>query len=109
MTVLWVTTAGKIKVPTIDEIQTAYTTLGLDSSRIISNKKATAFGSLLIEYFQHRANFLTNYVEPNLQDKDEAKKLYAKLKKELKPTCPQPMNKQKGEKQAPEEFLFIIV
>lgn len=99
---------SKIKVPTIDEIQTAFNTLGLDSSRIISNKKATAFGSLLIEYFQHRANFLTNYVEPNLQDKDKAKKLYAKLKKELKPTCPQPMNKQKGEKQAPAYFTGII-
>lgn len=99
---------SKIKVPTIDEIQTAFNTLGLDSSRIISNKKATAFGSLLIEYFQHRANFLTNYVEPNLQDKDEAKKLYTKLKKELKPTCPQPMNKQKGAKQAPAYFTGII-
>jgi len=99
---------SKIKVPTIDEIQIAFNALGLDSSRIISNKKATAFGSLLIEYFQHRANFLTNNVEPNLQDKDKAKKLYAKLKKELKPTCPQPMNKQKDEKQAPAYFTCII-
>lgn len=99
---------SKIKVPTIDEIEKAFNDLGLDSNRIVSNKKATAFGSLLIEYFQHRANFLTNYVEPNLQDKDKAKKLYTKLKKELKPTCPQPMNKQKGEKQAPAFFTCII-
>jgi hypothetical protein len=97
-----------IKVPTIDEIEKAFDDLGLDSSRIISNKKATAFGILLIEYFQHRANFLTNHVEPNLQDKNKAKKLYAKLKKELKPTCPQPMNKQKGAKQAPAFFTCII-
>lgn len=67
---------SKIKVPTIDEIQIAFKDLGLDSSKIISNNRTTAFGILLIEYFQHRANFLTDYVAPNLQDKNEAKKLY---------------------------------
>jgi hypothetical protein len=99
---------SKIKVPTIDEIQIAFKDLGLDGSKIVSNGKATAFGILLVEYFQHRANFLTNHVEPNLQDKNKAKKLYTKLKKELKPTCPQPMNKQKGAKQAPAYFTCII-
>jgi hypothetical protein len=99
---------SKIKVPTIDEIQIAFKDLGLDSSKIVSNNKVTAFGILLIEYFHHRADFLTNHVEPNLQDKKEAKILYTRLKKQLKPTCPQPMNKQKGAKQAPAYFTCII-
>ena len=99
---------SKIKVPTLNEIQAAFNELGLDSSKIVSNNRATAFGILLIEYFQHRANFLTNHVEQNLQDKNAAKRLYTRLKKELKPTCPQPMNKQKGAKQAPAYYTCII-
>jgi len=99
---------SKIKVPTIEEILAAFKSLGLDSSKIYKNNKKTAFGILLFEYFEHRANFLTHYVEPNLLDKNKARVLYTKLKKQLKPTCPQPMNKQKGEKQAPAYFTCII-
>jgi len=49
---------SNIKVPTIDEIEAAFNDLGIDSCRIVTKNKATAFGSLLIEYFQHRANFI---------------------------------------------------
>jgi len=38
----------------------------------------------------------------------EAKKLFESLKKKLKPTCPLPMNKQKGRKKAP-AFLTGMV
>lgn len=99
---------SQIKVPTIEEIENAFAELKLDSSKIIADKKLTAFGSLLLEYFQHRANFLNKFVEPNLMDKTKAKKLFTKLKKELKPTCPLPMNKQKGAKKAPAYFTCII-
>jgi len=97
-----------IKVPTIVEIQSAYNNSGLDSSKIIISNDFTVFGRLLIEYFQHRADFLTNYVEPNLLNKDKVKKLYNQFKKELKPSCLQPMNKQKGLKKAPAYFTCII-
>jgi hypothetical protein len=99
---------GTIKVPSIEDIESAYDKLGLDSSKIIFNNKVTAFGSLLIEYFQFRANFLTNHIEPNLQNLAEAKALYTKLKANLKPTCPEPLNKQKGEKQGPAYFTSTI-
>ena len=99
---------SRIKVPTIEEIENVFTELKLDSNKIITDKKLTTFGRLLIQYFQHRANFLNKSVEPILMDKNKAKKLFLKLKKELKPTCPLPMNKQKGTKKAPAYFTCII-
>lgn len=47
---------------------------------------------------KYRGEILTNEVEPNLMDKEEAKKIFYRLKKQLNPTCPLPMNKQKGDK-----------
>lgn len=99
---------GTLKVPSIEEIKTTYDKLELDSSKIILEDKVTEFGSLLIEYFLFRANFLENYIKPNLQNLTQARELYTNLKAELKPTCPEPMNKQKGEKQAPAYFTCII-
>ena len=55
-----------IKIPTIDEIQKAFADLNLDDSNIISNGKTTDFGNLLLEYLEHRASFLNDFVEPNL-------------------------------------------
>lgn len=99
---------GTIKVPTIAEIETAFDKLGLDSSKIVLENKVTVFGSLLIEYFLFRADFLTNHIEPNLQTLAQAKALYTKLKTDLKPTSPEPLNKQKGAKQGPAYFTSII-
>ena len=100
---------SQVKVPTFDVIQSVYKSLNLDSSKIIDSKGIpTTFGSLLIEYFQHRATFLNYGVEPNLMNTAEAKALFTKLKKELKPKCPIPMNKQSGKKKAPAYFTGII-
>jgi hypothetical protein len=97
-----------IKVPTLDEIRIAFEKLNLDYSKIILNNELTAFGSLIIEYFEFRANFLTNHIEPNLLNLNQVKEIYTNLKTELKPTCPEPQNKQKGEKQGPAYFTSII-
>lgn len=100
---------SQVKVPTFEVIQSVYKSLGLDSSKIIDNKGTpTTFGSLLIEYFQHRATFLNYGVEPNLMNTAEAKALFNKLKKELKPKSPIPMNKQSGAKKSPAYFTGII-
>jgi len=99
---------SKIKVPTIHEIQKMYADLHLDSNKIILNNTSTPFGVLLLEYFQHRASFLDDHVKPLLMDKKKARKLFYKLKKELKPTCPLPMNKQTGLKRAYAFFTGII-
>jgi hypothetical protein len=100
---------SQVKVPTFEVIQSVYKSLDLDSSKIIDSKGTpTTFGSLLIEYFQHRATFLNYGVEPNLMNAAEAKALFNKLKKELKPKSPIPMNKQSGAKKSPAYFTGII-
>lgn len=99
---------SQVKVPTFEEIQLVYKSLDLDSTKIIKEGVPTTFGSLLIEYFQHRATFLNYGVEPNLMNKDQAELLFKKLKKELKPKCPIPMNKQSGAKKGPAYFTGII-
>jgi hypothetical protein len=100
--------SSKIKVPTIKEIVSAYLEHDLKSSKIFIRNSETAFGNLLIEYFQYRAKFLTDYVQPNLFDKNKAKKLFNELYDEYAPHCPLPMNKQKGDKKAYAYFTCII-
>ena len=99
---------SQVKVPTFKQIQSVYKSLELDSSKIINNGIPTTFGSLLIEYFQHRATFLNYGVQQNLMNKDQAEALFNKLFNELNPQCPIPMNKQKGEKKSPAFFTGII-
>ena len=95
----------RIKIPTIDELKSVYEVNGLDSSKIVdANDKLTEFGTLLIAYFKHRSDVLQDVVEPSLMKVAEAKKLFSILKKQLKPTCPLPMNKQKGKKR---DFAFL--
>lgn len=99
---------SRIKVPTTDEIRRVYVDLHLGPSRIITSDIPTQFGTLLTEYFEHRANFLDRHVEPHLMDEKRAKKLFNKLKEELRPSCPLPLNKQKGSMKAYAFFTGII-
>ena len=68
----------------------------------------TSFGASLLEYFDHRARVLNQFVEPLLMDVDDARNAFERLRDQLQPTCPIPMNKQKGEKKAPAYFTGII-
>ncbi len=99
---------SKVKIPSMDEIQQIYINLCYSSNKLIENDICTSFGKLLAEYFQHRANFLNENVAPHLMDKKEARELFYKLKKELRPSCPLPMNKQSGSKKTPAFFTGII-
>ncbi len=65
-----------IKIPTLEEIESVYNRLGLDSSKIIFKNKATRFGNLIIKYFQFRADFLSTNMEPNLLRLDQGTKIY---------------------------------
>lgn len=62
----------------------------------------------LAEYFSYRATVLHGRVEPNLMDVTAAKREFNTLKKRLKPTCPLPMNKQRGRKKAPAYLTCIV-
>ena len=99
---------GIVKIPTVREIEKAFVALNLDSKKIINNDQETNLAKLLIEYYAYRAQVLNMYVEPRLMDVERAKKEFNRLYSSLSPSCPIPMNKQKGEKKSP-AFLTAII
>lgn len=101
--------AGEVSIPGSDEMCRALEKRGLDSGHIRrSSADLTALGAKLDEYFSYRATVLNDHVRSNLMNVGKAKREYNRLKKELKPNCPLPMNKQKKEKKAPAYFTGII-
>lgn len=100
---------GELFVPNHQQMADAFTKLELDPTAIIGHSgEVTVLAALLDEYFVYRAEVLNNEVEPRLMDQHRAKKVYEELHVKIKPKCPLPMNKQKGEKAAP-SFLTGIV
>lgn len=100
---------GLIIVPTLAEIANKFRSMELRTDQLVKNDGSpTELGKILIDYFAARADALNNFVEPRLMDAKRARAAYESLYDELKPNCPIPMNKQKGEKRAP-AFLTAIV
>ena len=100
---------GQITVPTREAVASALTALDLAATVLdapLQNGSTT--WTLLHDYFTFRRDLLHNHVEPNLMDAAQAKKEFSRLRRELKPTCPLPMNKQKGAKRAPAYLTGIV-
>ncbi len=97
-----------IIVPSANDIYRAFESLELDPARIIADKKPTQLTEELIDYFAERAAALEKGAQPNLMDADQAKAFFQKVYADIKPKCPIPMNKQKGEKKA-EAYLTGLV
>jgi len=92
---------GAVKIPTTAEVQKAFTSLGLSSSHLFSaSGDRTELGQRIHDYFVYRASILNTTVRSNLMRVDEAALEFAEMKKRLNPSCPLPMNKQKGDKKA---------
>jgi len=90
---------GTIKIPTLAEIRDSLQKLTLSSRHIASDSdELTPLGEALLAYFAFRAQVLNEKVQAQLMDKAAAEREFNRLKRTLKPTCPLPMNKQKGEK-----------
>lgn len=90
-------------------MKTGLAEIGLSFSHIIDEHgQPTEFGKTLSAYFAYRAEVLNNSVKHYLMTVSQAKKIFDKLKTELCPMCPLPMNKQKGEKKAVAYFTGII-
>jgi len=99
----------QIKVPTLAEIRAAFWRIGLETNHIMNEQNSpTELGTKISDYFVHRAIALNKFVEPRLMDSEQAKDLFDKLTVDLTPTCPIPMNKQKGEKKAPAYLTGIV-
>lgn len=100
---------GLIKVPTHAEMRRAFAVLGLDAGRVLGRHGSpSALATDLIEYFEYRAEVLNTYVEPRLMDANRARSEFEKMRQLLNPSCPLPMNKQKGDKKA-HAFLTGLV
>ncbi len=105
------TVRGKeiVKVPSVEEIVKAFKVLSLDDSKIAGEDgKPTEIAIELINYFSYRADILNNFVEPRLMDTKRASECFEELYAKYSPSCPIPMNKQKGGKKAPAYFTSII-
>jgi hypothetical protein len=101
------TVRGKdeIKIPSMKDIVDGYSARALNTEKILKNNKKTKMGSDLLAYFEYRATILNGTVQGNLQDKEEAEKLFVSVKERVNPpTELLPMNKQKGDKKK-EAFL----
>ena len=100
---------NRVKIPSIEEIAHTLAQLDLSVDHIADSKGTpTAFAITLQKYFEYRAHVLEELVEPRLMDVDRARSVYEELEGRLSPSCPLPMNKQKGSKKAPAYFTGII-
>lgn len=99
----------RIKVPTREEVDKAFTSLGLETGHLWdASGVPTTMGDTLMRYLQYRADVLNDYVQPRLMDATRAEKVFNAMRRERKPNCPLPMNKQKGDKRK-HAFLTCIV
>lgn len=99
---------GLVLVPTPEQMAKAFDELGLNPLALVEEGVPTALAELLTSYYSYRADVLMNYVEPRLMSAAQAKTLFEEYRQALCPTCPIPMNKQKGEKKA-EAYLTGLV
>ncbi len=102
-------TPGDVLIPSLASIREKFKLLNLSTTHIADEQgKLTEFGEVLFAYFKHRATALNDVISKQLMNRDQAKEQFDTLCKELKPKCPIPMNKQKGEKKGP-AFLTGMV
>ncbi len=100
---------GQIKIPTNDEINIKLGSLDINFSHLQEqNTNSGNFSDLLQDYFSYRADILNTYVEPRLMNVIKARKIFKDLFKELQPSCPIPMNKQKGTMKTPAYLTGLV-
>lgn len=100
---------GTVRMPTMQEIRRAFEKLDLSTRRLENHDLVlSSFGTRLLEYFEYRASVLNDVVERQLMDKAAAEREFKRLKRELDPKCPLPMNKQKGKKRNYAFFTGMI-
>ena len=100
---------NRVKAPTRAEILKAIQVRDLDINYFLDDRGCfTEFGLTLRDYLKYRADALNDYVKKYLMNAEQAGQLFRRLKKEMNPQCPIPMNKQRGDKKAPAYFTGII-
>lgn len=91
---------GTLRIPSIAQLVAGMASLNLSAKHLLADdgKTPSDYGQLLLDYFKHRADVLNGTVQHQLQTKDQAAEMYARLKAQFPPTKAATMNKQKGEK-----------
>jgi hypothetical protein len=103
------TDSGNIRVPSLKEITDALESLQLSTIHVAKpDGTPTELGSLLGNYFLHRAQVLEHFVQPRLMNEARAREEFHHLREKLGPSCPLPMNKQKGKKKAHAYLTGIV-
>jgi hypothetical protein len=100
---------ARVRAPSFTELGVALESAGVEKSSI-ADRDSDIGGMIrkMTEYFDYRAAILNDYVEPRLMDVDRAREVFEDLRGRLKPTCPLPMNKQKGNKKAPAYLTGVV-
>ncbi len=99
----------QIKIPTILELEKAYSSLSLDAAKLRDAAgQISTYAQEILEYCGYRAEVLNSFVEPRLMDADQAKAVYQQLKNRHNPKSPIPLNKQGGKKKVPNYFTGIV-
>ena len=93
-----------IKKFTFLEIQVALQGDGISTEWMGTLQNPSQEAKDLISYSEYRSEVLTNEVQHNLMNLEQAKALFYSLKSQHNPTCPIPMNKQSG---AMKDFNFF--
>lgn len=91
---------GQIRAPTLEEIRVVLGSLDLRDDELVEGEDLTPLGGRILDYFDHRAEVLNTVVVELLMDAAEAAEEFEQMRAKLYPTCPLPMNKQKGDKRA---------
>lgn len=99
---------NQVGVPTLEGVRKKYAERGLGTQHLCAENKLTPTGQTLFDYFQYRADVLNQFVEPRLMDPERARVEFERLRSRLKPKCPLPMNKQRGDKKAPAYLTGIV-
>lgn len=100
---------GRVRVYSFAQIVDGLRNAGLETHHVVeADGSPTAFGEQLVAYAQFRADTLNGVVEPNLMDAPTAAALYDQMRARLNPTRPVPMNKQTGDKKAPNYLTGLV-
>jgi hypothetical protein len=100
---------GDVKAYSLDEMKDVLRKAELNASQLATPRgRRTPLAGELEAYFRYRADALNLQVRARLMDERQAREEFGRLKRELRPTCPLPMNKQKGKKRKPAYLTGIV-
>jgi len=103
------TSRGQIAIPKQEDVADALANLGLSAAVLsIPLQNNRKVWTVILDYLAFRRDLLHQHVKPNLMDASQAKREFTRLKRNLKPSCPLPLNKQKGAKKAPAYLTGIV-